>query len=204
MSKDQPGNPISPYRKTLDAAYEAKWHTRLRWEKTMTFIKVGPAASRGLDIGERSSLTTQLELFFNCPFDSTTIDLDVDPLTERYDVVTCFEIIEHLFNPLHLLLQIREVVPPGGRLYLSTPSGKPHFLWSSSHFHEMSFSSIKALFDRAGFSILRKKKITTYPWWFYFKGVRPLLRAVFERTWLFELSAEKKRWITRKDSVDEP
>ncbi len=187
MNKDQPGNPISPYRKTLDATYEAKWHTRLRWEKTITFIKVVPAASRGLDIGERSSLTAQLESFLNCPFDSTAVDLDVDPLTGRYDVVTCFEIIEHLFNPLHLLLQIREIMAPAGRLYLSTPSRKPHFLWSPSHFHEMSFHSIKALFDRAGFTILRQQKITIFPWWFYFKGVRPLLRAFYERTWLFEL-----------------
>lgn len=182
---------ISPYRKTLDATYETKWHIRLRWKKTITFLKVVPDASRGLDIGQRSSFTTQLESFFDCPFDTTKVDLDVEPLAGRYDVVTCFEIIEHLFNPLHLLLQIRKVMPPAGRLYLSTPSGKPHFLWSSSHYHEMLFRSIKALFDRAGFSILRKQKITTFPWWFYFKGVRPLMRAVFERTWLFELSAEK-------------
>ena len=186
----QPHINASPFRKNPDGTYEGERHTQIRWEKTMTFLDDQPSADRGLDIGDRTMLTTQLESFFSCPFDSTSVDLDIDPLAGHYDIVTSFEIIEHLFNPLHNLLQIRQVMTPDGKLYLSTPAGKPRFLRSPSHFHEMSHRSLKALFDRAGLTIRRQQKITIFPWWFYLTGIRPLLRVVFDRTWLFELAAE--------------
>ena len=74
-----------------------------------------------------------------------------------------------------------------GRLYLSTPQYKPHILWSKDHFHEMHIKSIMSLFTRSGFKVLRKKKIWIQPIFFYFTGIRPFLRLLYERHWLFEL-----------------
>ncbi len=177
----------STFRSVLDDTYGEKRHNKVRWEKTMAFLAPAESTTRGLDIGDRTPFTAELESFFGCPFDSTNVDLDVDILAGRYDIVTCFEVLEHLFNPLHCLLQIKNVLVPDGRLYLSTPRRKPHFLWNPNHFHEMSSHSIGGLFGRAGFTILRQKEIINLPWWFYFTGFRPLMRGLFDRIWLFEL-----------------
>ncbi len=178
---------VSSFRKTPGQTYEMQKHTQIRWRKTIEFLRPMAHASGGLDVGDRSTLTAQLEEFFHCPFTNTTVDLDTGELQGRYDVVTCFEVLEHLFNPLRCLLQIKKVLVRDGRLYLSTPTGKPQFLLSPSHFHEFSDHSLTALIKRAGFTELRRKKVTTQPWWFYFTGIRPMLRGVFERTWLLEL-----------------
>ena len=168
--------------------YGKSSHTVVRWRKTVAFLEPVESAVQGLDLGERTALTSMLESFFGCPFTITDLDLDTGILDGQYDIVTCFEVIEHLFNPLHCLFQIKKVLAPDGRLYLSTPRYKPHIIWDAFHFHEMTFRSIAALIDRAGFTIIRKQIITTYPWWFYFTGVRPLLRSIFDRNWLFELA----------------
>jgi cyclopropane fatty-acyl-phospholipid synthase-like methyltransferase len=39
-----------------------------------------------------------------------------------FDAVMALEIVEHLENPRHVLRQIRKLLPPGGRLVLSTPN----------------------------------------------------------------------------------
>ncbi|MGY0612745.1 MULTISPECIES: class I SAM-dependent methyltransferase [unclassified Luteimonas] len=41
---------------------------------------------------------------------------------EGFDAVMALEIVEHLENPRHMLRQIRELLPKGGRLVLSTPN----------------------------------------------------------------------------------
>ena len=97
------------------------------------------------------------------------------------------EVIEHLFNPLHLLKEISGVLKEGGKLYLSTPKGKPHFLWSKDHFHEMNEQSLMSLINRAGFKMIRKDEIRIQPLSFYFSGIRPLFRLIYERHWLMEL-----------------
>ena len=72
-------------------------------------------------------------------------------------------------------------------MVLSTPLSKPRFLWSKEHFHEMSLASIEALFDVAGFKVVRKDFFRVHPLTFYFKGVRPLLRLLFDKIQIYEL-----------------
>jgi SAM-dependent methyltransferase len=176
----------SPYRNTIDSEYFNASHVEIRWEKTLSFIDKFHA-NLGLDIGDRTPFTDQLEAHYHCPFSNTTIDLDEGKLTGEYDVITALEIIEHLFNPLHLLKEISGVLKEGGKLYLSTPKGKPHFLWSKDHFHEMNEKSLMSLIHRAGFKLLRKDEIRIQPLSFYCRGIRPLLRLIYERHWLMEL-----------------
>lgn len=47
-------------------------------------------------------------------------DLPLPP--EHFDVVYCGEVIEHVFDPEHLLLEIRRVLKPGGLCLLTTPN----------------------------------------------------------------------------------
>lgn len=178
---------ISQFRKQITHEYSSNLATIIRWEKTLKFLTPIHDAKRGLDIGDRTEFTARLEDFFNVPFDNTEIDLDTGKLSGQYDIVTAFEVIEHLFNSLHLLEQIYNVLKPDGKLFFSTPLGKPHILWSSSHFHEMYKSSLCALFERARFEIIKDGQFRIHPIWFYFTGFRPLLRGIFEKTQIYEL-----------------
>ena len=178
----------SLYRSSIDTDYISSQHVLIRWEKTLAFLNKEKNVNTGLDIGDRTPFTDQLEKYFNCTFDNTNIDLDEEHLTGKYDIITAFEIIEHLFNPLHLLLEIKSILNEGGTLYVSTPKWKPYFLWSNEHFHEMGYDRLHSLIDRAGFCIIREKQIRIQPIWFYFTGIRPILRFIFERHLILKLS----------------
>lgn len=42
--------------------------------------------------------------------------------TEKFDLITAVEIIEHLDNPRHLLRELRKLLRPGGLLVVTTPN----------------------------------------------------------------------------------
>ena len=179
----------SPYRNTVNSDYYNASHVKIRWRKTLEFLNEEKTINSALDIGERTPFTEKLESFFDCPFSNTKIDLDIENLKGQYDIITAFEIIEHLFNPLHFLMEIRSVLKDGGTLYLSTPKGKPYFLWSDDHFHEIGFVRLQSLIDRAGLRIICMKEIRIQPITFYFTGIRPMLRFIFEKHLLIKLSS---------------
>ena len=182
----------SPYRNILDEHDGDKVRNQIRWRKTIEFMKgdYKPSGNRVLDIGDRSVITEQLSNMLQGHIINTCIDLDTEPLTGRdYDMITCFEVLEHLFNPLWCLVQMREALSDDGIMYISTPRYKPHFLWGD-HFHEMSEQSILALFERAGLRIVRRKTIFIMPWRSLLTGFRPWLRLIFDRVYLFELETQ--------------
>jgi len=186
------------YRTVVDRSWSADPAHAVRWEKSLAFVRASsdlslPAAA-GLDIGDRTPVTAMLESHFGCRFTTTTADLDTDPLDEAlYPVVTAFEVIEHLYNPLHLLLEVRKVLDPApsSRLFLSTPAWKPGFLQSPDHFHEMPRRSLDSLLSRAGFVVVRSAEFGVRSPLFCMKGVRPLLRCFFEKIRIFELAARR-------------
>ena len=98
--------------------------------------------------------------------------------------------MEHLFNPLFNLIEIKRVLKPNGVLYISTPLYKPRIIKSPYHFHEFSEDELMNLIKRADFLVKRKKIIKVRPFWHYFLGIRPMLRAKYERVILLELSVE--------------
>jgi len=117
-------------------------------------------------------------------------DFDIDPIPEKCGTLLCFEILEHLFNPLFFLNGCRESLKENGVLYLSTP-GRPHFLWTEHHFHEIDDTRILWLFDKAELEIIKKKKIRLYRGLkFHLSGIRPLIR-LFTFTRLYKLKPKK-------------
>ena len=94
----------SPYRNNIDFNFNSSEHVKIRWQKTLKFLEENKAINNGLDIGDRTDFTMKLEKFYKCSFNNTNIDLDTEKLSGNYDIVTAFEIIEHLFNPLYFLL----------------------------------------------------------------------------------------------------
>lgn len=56
---------------------------------------------------------------------ATILDIDTNdlPFEDNYfDMIYCGELIEHLFNPDHLLKEIHRVLKPGGKCIISTPN----------------------------------------------------------------------------------
>jgi hypothetical protein len=120
-------------------AYRAWWDGHL------------PEPATWLDIGETNQMSAFLSQRYHITPDQTAGNLDTLILSGQYDLVTCLEVIEHLFNPLHLLGQIKNVLAPSGALLLTTPCSP--FPVSCNHFHEVDRSRLYALVERAGLNI---------------------------------------------------
>lgn len=179
------------YRTVIDGDYASDESVLYRWKHTEKFIIPKSDISHGLDIGDRTGLTCRLEKLFKVRFDSTDIDLDVEPLNGEYDIVTSFEVLEHLFNPLYNLLEIKKVLKPQGVFYLSTPLRKPEIIKTPEHFHEMSEDELMNIIERSGLYVIRKQLIRVRPFYKYFLGIRPIIRSIYERVILLELGTGK-------------
>jgi SAM-dependent methyltransferase len=132
-----------------------------------------------LDIGERNPFTERIEARFSINIDSTQGDLDKELNTpcKGYDLVIFSHVIEHLFNPLFCLENIKLVMKPNALLIICTPI-KPHYLPSGrGHFHEMDEYRFRKLMDRAGLKIIRWEKFRNGPF-FADIGIRPLLKKI--------------------------
>ena len=155
-----------------------------------------------LDIGECNPLTKKLENHFNTLIGSTISDLDESldcldkmgsPIIDNnpslrfhkhtiYDIVIFNHVIEHLFNPLFCLENIKDVMHSESILIIGTPI-KPNFITTSTgHFHEMDEYRFKKLIARAGLKIIDWKKFHIYNHisWRNFIGLRPFLMMFYK------------------------
>ena len=86
-----------------------------------------------------------------------------------FDVVICYETIEHVEDPLASLKEIRRVLKKGGTLILAMDSGNWLFrviwfvwertkgkVWRGSHLHPFHHNELESIVARAGFKIKRK------------------------------------------------
>jgi len=80
------------------------------------------------------------------------------------DLVVCFEVLEHVYEPLTFLLTLKKLVRPGGYLFISTLCADGfdiQVLWEKSnsvspphHINFLSKNGFKILFTRAGMNKL--------------------------------------------------
>lgn len=84
------------------------------------------------------------------------------------DLVTCFEVLEHVYDPLNFLNALKKLVRPGGYVFISTLGIEGfdlQLLWNRSsqispphHINFLSIKGFEALFQRAG---LEDVKVST-------------------------------------------
>lgn len=109
-------------------------------------------------------------------FSKRTLGLDVrqgtaesvDSLAETFDVVTMFDVIEHLYNPIAVLRLARSVLRPGGLIVVSTPNfdalsrlalGPDWAILSPlEHLYYFSAASLSRAFLAAGYASSRIHK----------------------------------------------
>ena len=174
------------------SAYEFENTTQYRshLEKTMRYLKDKIIPYHVvLDLGARNPLTDAIENRLSYNIHNTDGDLDVNfsmPLT-IYDVIIYSHTIEHQFNPLYTLQKLRLVMSPETRLYILLPE-RGKLLWCKGHFHEIDEYRMGLLLERAGMQIISKVKQKIWrDWWFYFTGIKPLMRLFFEYHVIYEV-----------------
>jgi SAM-dependent methyltransferase len=89
---------------------------------------------------------------------------DISGMEERFDLLTSFELLEHLFDPVSFLKKTYSLLLPEGHLLLTTLNGKGFdilLLWERSKSivppHHLNFfnpTSIRCLLERLGFEVL--------------------------------------------------
>ena len=93
---------------------------------------------------------------------------------EPYDVVVLANVLEHAWDPLVMLAQVRRLLRPGGEVWISCPNGASLWrrifgpAWVNWHvpFHLWHFSpqTLQELLDAANFSIIDNKTFTPALW----------------------------------------
>lgn len=143
-----------------------------------------------LDMGEESPLTERIRSEFpGIAVSNTFGDLDVlHFVTPRaYKYVLYSHTIEHQFNPLYTLMEIRKVMTERSVMFIILPR-RGKLLWDKGHFHEIDHYRMKLLLERAGYEIISYELHKAWrPWWFYLTGIRPLMRLFFEFNAYYEV-----------------
>ncbi len=162
----------------VNSDYHGK-HQR-RFQRTIQFIhECQPQHASVLDLGPNNPLSELIrQQGHRVENTASQQDLDLDfhqVEKEGYEVVTAFEILEHLVSPFPLLKAIR-----APKLILSVPL-KLWFAeayWNPNdpydcHYHEFEPKQLRMLLEKAGWTILKEKQYTNPE---FALGIRPILR----------------------------
>jgi len=141
------------------------------------------------DIGETNPLKQMFEGELGVPIGSLDWDFNKTyyGLEKKYDNILCFEVLEHVMNPLLFLKQLKRLLKENGSIYLSTPYQFPQIIKVIHHYHEIPTDRLIWLFNEAGLKYKLVGKITIAGKWYeHIHGIRPILR-YFQKTRLYRL-----------------
>lgn len=158
-----------------------------RYKHTLDFLKNHITTSdKILDLGVENPFSEILKINNYNVTNTKGEDLDLDTeavLSEDFDVVTAFEIFEHLVSPFNVLKDIKAT-----KLVASVPLK----LWFASayqsktderdrHYHEFEDWQFDWLLEKAGWKIKAREKFTNPVKKI---GIRPILRRITPRYYL--------------------
>jgi hypothetical protein len=163
-----------------------------RFRYTLEFLKKHISTSETvLDLGVPNPFSKIMtENGFNV-LNTIGEDIDVDQTAlkvEEYEVVTAFEIFEHLLNPYTVLKEIKSkkiLISIPLRLWFSPAYRSKTDMWDR-HYHEFEDWQLDWLLEKTGWKILDREKFT-HP--VKKMGFRPLLRLFTPRYYI--IYAEK-------------
>lgn len=158
-----------------------------RYKETITFLKKHVATSDSiLDLGIENPFTEVMKAEDYKVTNTFGQDLDDDFLVvsnEQFDVVTAFEIFEHLLAPYNLLKAISAnhlVASVPLRLWFSSAYRSKTDKWDR-HYHEFEDWQFDWLLEKSGWKIQDSVKFTNPV---KKMGIRPLLRYFTPRYYL--------------------
>ena len=154
-------------------------HHSKRFSHTIDFLqKAVPAPATILDLGTRNKFSEVMEQYGYTVLNTKGEDLDLLPeVVKDYkvDVVTAFEIFEHLLSPFSVLKAIEApklVATIPLNLWFAKAYRNKNEEWDR-HFHEFEDWQFDWLLDKTGWKIIETKKWTSPV---NKLGIRPILR----------------------------
>lgn len=158
-----------------------------RYKHTLHFLKeVVGTEERILDLGVRNPFVAYMEREGYNVQNTTGEDLDLDTTAVKNadaDVITAFEIFEHLLSPFTVLQDIKAnkiVASVPLKLWFSPAYRSKTDMWDR-HYHEFEDWQFDWLFEKAGWEIQKREKFTNPV---KKVGLRPLLRLFTPRYYL--------------------
>jgi len=110
----------------------------------------------GADMNKIRKKSKSKMMYFFDEFDFTTRYDEITEIHGLFDVVTCFEVIEHMHvsDGINLLNAMRACLAPGGRLLLSTPILGSRM--ARNHIHEYGIDELRDQINDCGFEIVQR------------------------------------------------
>jgi len=152
------------------------WSLRLVRKSEALAASLATTGGRVLDVGAGDrSLEGVLRARVG---DLTYVSVDPDPetshdhrsleaVTDRFDLVTCLEVIEHLAaaDAVALLAAARERLAPGGRLVLSTPNvmNPTAYLTTLDHKTPFAWDELGGVLTLLGYRVVRMVRVQNDP-----------------------------------------
>ena len=107
------------------------------------------------------------------------VDLFNINFKNKFDVITLYDVLEHLVNPKKTILKVKKLLKKNGLVHLYVPNynsasrilmGKEaHFIWPSHHLTYYTIETISDFLEKRGFDIIDIKTegldIFDYIWW---------------------------------------
>ncbi|MFT6417308.1 MAG: hypothetical protein ACJARZ_002673 [Dokdonia sp.] len=166
-----------------------------RYKHTIKFLKevIPDTKTAILDLGVRNPFVDFMEREGYTVTNTNGEDLDIDTSAVQLgdaNVVTAFEIFEHLLAPFNVLRDIKAdkvVASIPLKLWFSSAYRSKTDSWDR-HYHEFEDWQFDWLFEKAGWEIKKREKFTNP---IKKIGIRPLLRNFTPRYYL--VYAERKK-----------
>ncbi len=166
--------------------YEGKFPKK-RYNRTLHFLnEVLTKEEKILDLGVPNPFSEILtkEGYNVINTGGEDLDLETDVVkTEEYDVVTAFEIFEHLVSPFNVLkaIQAKKLVASIPlKLWFASAYRSKTDKWDR-HYHEFEDWQFDWLLEKAGWRIVKREKFTNPV---NKIGIRPILRRITPRYYL--------------------
>lgn len=146
--------------------------TKRRYEQTLRRVRRFYSGGTVLDAGGYSEFGNKLADELLLGYDYTLGDLNFPHVyPPAFDYIFCFEVIEHLLNPLTFFKYINF----DEYIFLTYPYS-PIFQ-GKRHFHEMTDDQFYTLIDEAGLKIVHHDKFRNFNTLkIIFSGFRPLIK----------------------------
>lgn len=163
-----------------------------RYKHTLNFLKkTVPAPATILDLGVRNPFSEIMEQHGYIVYNTTGEDLDLVPeIVKKYniDVVTAFEIFEHLLSPFNVLraIECEKLIATIPLNLWFAKAYKSKIDMRDRHYHEFEDWQFDWLLEKSGWEIKQKEKWTSP---INKIGIRPILRKFTPR--YYAIYAEK-------------
>lgn len=168
---------------------EAEWG--FRWRYILGVLKRYMAAPKLLDVGAGNGYFTYLARsefgmsadgleisaaeadFARDTFGIELLRGDLSVVTDRYNVITSFNVLEHVKQPTTLLEEMGERLAPGGLLVVTTPNpacihrrlrglNKWNMVCPPHHINLFTRAGLEEMLTRQGFDVLEYSTLSTY------------------------------------------